>query len=194
MIIGLRAGTQSHRFIGIWVVIVEKRAFRAILEPQTDRLASGVSQRPTRYDPSCWSGNRSPCHTDEKRALEGGGRSRLSGEVQDPRFDQIRTRSWTSQVEENHHRAGTPLTRPAGMTCVGRVGCRAGTSTAQCFFRRPPRCAEAGENCYPCLATHLLPVSGDRKRRLPAEPTAERVPGSAENRWASEVEPRALEN
>ena len=27
MIIGLRAGTQPHRFIGIWVVVVESRVF-----------------------------------------------------------------------------------------------------------------------------------------------------------------------
>ncbi len=27
MVIGLRAGTQPHRFIGIWAVVVEKRVF-----------------------------------------------------------------------------------------------------------------------------------------------------------------------
>ena len=42
-ILGIRAGDRSdHRFIGIWVVVVEDRVFRAFMDPEAGRVASHV--------------------------------------------------------------------------------------------------------------------------------------------------------
>src|SRR5712664_2630719 len=69
----IRAGTSQHRFIGIWAVVVEDRAFI----------------RSWSVNPSGWSQNRRSCRTCKRRAPQGCHRPRLLGKVQHGRCPQV---------------------------------------------------------------------------------------------------------
>ena len=74
-----RAGTGSHRFIGIWVVVVNDRVFVRIVERQAARLVPDVSREPRGTVRIADREIAVPCLMNAGQACQGRGRSRLLG-------------------------------------------------------------------------------------------------------------------